>query len=173
LNQVEQARYYAKAVYESALQGWLKHLSAARVALEKNGAMRERATSDQAAERLAVAAAITPPEAPQEVRNFLSLLADKGHLDLLDDIIADLGRLMRKGPEARVARVISAVPLTEDEAAQLRAKILTRFGGDLEFDFRVDPSILGGLVVQVGDRVIDGSIAGKLTAMKATLAKTR
>lgn len=173
MNQVEQVRSYAKAVYETALQGWLKHLSAARVALEKDGDLRGRAASSHVSDRLAAAAAITPPEAPQEVRNFLLLLADQGHLDLLDDIIADLGRLMRKGPEARVARVISAVPLTEDEAAQLRAKILSRFGGDLEFDFRVDPSILGGVIVQVGDRVIDGSVAGKLMAMKATLAKAR
>lgn len=173
MNPVEQAQTYAKAVYQSALDAWLKHLSAARVAFEKDESARARADSPQLADRLAAAAAITPPDAPQEVRNFLSFLADKGHLALLSDVVADLGRLMRRGPNARVARVVSAMPLTEDEMAQLRAKLLARFGGDLEFDFRVDPSILGGVVVQVGDQVIDGSLAGKLTAMKAALTGNR
>jgi F-type H+-transporting ATPase subunit delta len=173
LNPAEQAQTYAKAVYQSALDAWLKHLSAARVALEMDEAVRARAASPHLADRLAAAAAITPPDAPQEVRNFLSLLADKGHLSILSDIVADLGRLMRRGPNVRVARVVSALPLAEDEAAQLRAKLLARFGGDLEFDFRVDPGILGGVVVQVGDQVIDGSLAGKLTAMKAALTGNR
>jgi F-type H+-transporting ATPase subunit delta len=169
----EQAHTYAKAVYESALDNWRKHLSAARAAYEKDASLRARAASHLVSDRLAVASAIVPPDAPQEVRNFLSLLADKGHLDLLGDIVADFGRLMRKGPQVRVARITSAVPMTDAETAQLRAKLLDRFGGDLEFDFRVDPSILGGVVVQVGDQVIDGSVANKLTAMKATLAGAR
>ncbi|MCC7352653.1 MAG: ATP synthase F1 subunit delta [Anaerolineae bacterium] len=173
MNPAEQAQTYARAVYQSALDVWLKHLGAARVAYETNELVRTRAASRHVADRLAAAAAITPHDAPPEVRNFLSLLADKGHLDLLGDVATGLGRLVRKGPNVRVARVVSAVPMTEDEAAQLRAKLLARFGGDLEFDFRVDPNILGGVVVQVGDQVIDGSVAGKLTAMKATLAGTR
>jgi ATP synthase F1 delta subunit len=70
----------------------------------------------------------------------------------------------------RVARVISAVPLTEEEKQQVQERLIKRFGGDLEFDFRVDPQILGGLIVKVGDEVIDGSLAGKLAAMRAQLS---
>jgi F-type H+-transporting ATPase subunit delta len=173
LNPAEQAQTYARVVYQSALDVWLKHLGAARGALEKDEALRTRAASPHVADRMAVVSAITPPDAPHEVHNFLSLLADKGELELLGDVVTSLGRLMRKGPNVSVVQVVSAIPLTEVEAAQLRAKLLTRFGGDLEFDFRVDPSILGGIVVHVGDQVIDGSVAGKLTAMKATLAGNR
>ena len=67
------------------------------------------------------------------------------------------------------ARVISAVPLTAEEQARLKASLKRRFGRDLDLALSVDPSILGGLTVQVGDQVIDGSLAGKLNALQDQL----
>lgn len=77
--------------------------------------------------------------------------------------------MMRGGPQVQVARVITAVALNEDEIEQFRQKLRAKYGENLEFDFTVDPAIIGGAIVQVGDKVIDGSVASRLTAMSNVL----
>jgi F-type H+-transporting ATPase subunit b len=67
------------------------------------------------------------------------------------------------------AEVTSALPLTEDEQDTVRREILERLGGAATVTFRVDPSILGGLVVRVGDRVVDGSLSGRLEDLRQSL----
>jgi F-type H+-transporting ATPase subunit b len=69
-----------------------------------------------------------------------------------------------------VAEVTSALPLTEDEQDAIRENIVAATGGGTTISFRVDPSILGGLVVRVGDQVIDGSVAGQLQELRQNLA---
>lgn len=67
------------------------------------------------------------------------------------------------------AEVTSAVPLTEAEQDQVKEDVLEKLGGSATVSFKVDPSILGGLIVRVGDRVIDGSVAGQLENMRQTV----
>jgi ATP synthase F1 delta subunit len=84
---------------------------------------------------------------------------------------------MRKEKESTssnlIVRVSSAIPLTEEEETALREKLKARFSEDLNFRFEVDSSLLGGVVVWVGDKVIDGSVKGRLEALKQTLAPRR
>ena len=68
--------------------------------------------------------------------------------------------------------IASAVPLTEAEQASLADKLTAQYGSGLQFDYRVDPALLGGLIVRIGDKLIDGSVASKLAAMKQTLGIT-
>jgi len=68
------------------------------------------------------------------------------------------------------AEVTSALPLTDEEQAAIRDNILAAAGSGATITFRVDPSILGGLVVRVGDQVIDGSVAGQLQELRQNLA---
>jgi F-type H+-transporting ATPase subunit b len=63
------------------------------------------------------------------------------------------------------AEVTSALPLTEAEKTTVTADITGKLGGG-DVHFKVDPAILGGLVVRVGDKVIDGSVAGKLEGLR-------
>jgi F-type H+-transporting ATPase subunit b len=67
------------------------------------------------------------------------------------------------------AEVISALPLTVDEQNIVRKEILTKMGSQSAVAFRIDPSILGGLVVRVGDKILDGSVAGKLDNLRQNL----
>jgi F-type H+-transporting ATPase subunit b len=67
------------------------------------------------------------------------------------------------------AEVISALPLTDEEKEAVRQDILARIGGPATVAFRVDPSILGGLVIRVGDKVLDGSVAGQLETLRSNL----
>ncbi|HEY76849.1 MAG TPA: F0F1 ATP synthase subunit B [Thermoflexia bacterium] len=66
--------------------------------------------------------------------------------------------------------VTSAVPLTEAEKETIRRELTARLGDEVEVSFEVDPQILGGLVVRIGDRVVDGSFAGQLEQLRETLA---
>jgi len=67
------------------------------------------------------------------------------------------------------AEVTSALPLTDDEQQAVKTDVLSKLGSSASVTFRVDPSILGGLVVRVGDRVVDGSVAGQLQGLRQAL----
>jgi len=67
------------------------------------------------------------------------------------------------------AEVISALPLTEDEQGVVRKDVLGRMGAGSEVTFRVDPTILGGLVIRSGGRMVDASVAGKLEGLRRSL----
>jgi F-type H+-transporting ATPase subunit b len=66
------------------------------------------------------------------------------------------------------AEVTSALPLSKDEEAAVKKGVLAKVGAT-DVAFRVDPSILGGLVIKVGDKVLDGSVAGKLEGLRQNL----
>lgn len=67
------------------------------------------------------------------------------------------------------AEVTSALPLTKSEQGTVTKDVTGKLGGDAKVNFLVDPSILGGLVIRVGDKVLDGSVAGKLNDLRQNL----
>jgi F-type H+-transporting ATPase subunit b len=71
--------------------------------------------------------------------------------------------------DGNAAEVTSALPLTPEEQETVKRDITSRLGGAPAVVFRVDPSILGGLVIRVGDKVLDGSVAGKMEALRTSL----
>jgi len=64
------------------------------------------------------------------------------------------------------AEITSALPLTNEEQETVKRELLSTLGESAELTYRVDPSILGGLIVRVGDRVMDGSVLGQLQELK-------
>jgi len=70
---------------------------------------------------------------------------------------------------ASSVEVTSALPLTPDEQQAVRNDIVARLGGSPSVVFRVDPGILGGIVIRVGDKVVDASVAGRLEGLRASL----
>lgn len=67
------------------------------------------------------------------------------------------------------AEVTSALPLSPDEQAKVKQDVLNKMGDSSSVSFKVDPTILGGLIVKIGDRVIDGSVAGQLSNLQRSL----
>jgi F-type H+-transporting ATPase subunit b len=67
------------------------------------------------------------------------------------------------------AEITSALPLTDAEQAAVKKDVLAKIGKQASISFRIDPSILGGLVIRVGDKVLDGSVAGKLEGLRQNL----
>jgi F-type H+-transporting ATPase subunit b len=67
------------------------------------------------------------------------------------------------------AEVTSALPLSADEQAAVKKNVLDKMGAETNIEFRVDPQILGGLVIRVGDKILDGSVSGQLEEMRKSL----
>lgn len=72
-----------------------------------------------------------------------------------------------------MVRVSSAVSLNKEEQAALSGRLEARFSQELDLRFEVEPSLLGGVIARVGDKIIDGSVKGKLEALKQTLSPRR
>ena len=70
---------------------------------------------------------------------------------------------------APAAEVISALPLTEEEQEVIKKDILAKVGADTKVTFTVDPSIMGGIVIRIGDKVLDGSVSGQLQELRERL----
>lgn len=67
------------------------------------------------------------------------------------------------------AEVTSALPLTAEEKEAVKQDVLSQVGDQATVTFRVEPAILGGLIVRVGDKVLDGSVSGQLESMRQSL----
>ena len=76
--------------------------------------------------------------------------------------LAEYGDIAARRRRRLSARVTSAVELTDDEKERLRAALADLYDHDVHLHTEVDPDVVGGLVVQIGDEVIDGSVAGRL-----------
>jgi F-type H+-transporting ATPase subunit b len=77
--------------------------------------------------------------------------------------------LERGGLAGSSAEVASALPLTAEEQDVVRREIVGKLGSGSTITFRVDPNLLGGLVVSVGDKVLDGSVLGGLEGLRQSL----
>jgi F-type H+-transporting ATPase subunit b len=73
------------------------------------------------------------------------------------------------GLEGSAAEIVSALPLTSEEKETVKSEICDRIGPQATITFRVDPSILGGLIVRVGDQVLDASVASQLESLRQRL----
>ena len=100
---------------------------------------------------------------------FMRLLAQKRRLYALAGIIAAYNRLVAKLKGEIEAEVISARPLSSAEITELKNVLKQKLGREPRLDAKVDPSLLGGLVVKVGSRMIDSSIRTKLAGIRAAM----
>ena len=106
------------------------------------------------------------PTTSQLVRNVLS----GPHVGSAENAVARLSEVAGRRRGQSVARVTTAVPLTAAQEQRLTQVLGRIYGRTIGLQVTVDPSVLGGLVVQVGDEVIDGSIAHRLEAAQRRLA---
>ena len=100
---------------------------------------------------------------------FLGLLADKRRAFALPDVIEAYASLLSEEKGEEQAEVISAVALTKEQADDVRQKISKSVGKTVTMTQRVDPSLLGGLVVRVGSRMIDASLKTKLHQLELAM----
>jgi F-type H+-transporting ATPase subunit delta len=94
------------------------------------------------------------------------MVVGTGRARELPAIITELVKLSANEAKKEVAEVRSAVDLTDDQKQRLAAALESATGKKVELKVIVDPSVLGGIVAQVGDTVIDGSVRTSLAQLK-------
>jgi F-type H+-transporting ATPase subunit delta len=170
------ARPYAKAAFElaqsdQALAAWddMLGLAAAMVAEESMAALIENPNVGKAQ----VVGIITDAAGDafnDRFRGFLDVLASNDRLPLLPQV-AGLYRELREEAENRLrVRVVSAVPLDDEQSGRLKEALASRFECEIELDNEIDARVIGGAVVYAGDQVIDGSLVGRLSKLSTSLA---
>lgn len=110
-------------------------------------------------------------DAPEEVKRFVSVLAENHRLDLLADI-ATLFEA-RKAEDSRIldVTITSAVPLSSEQETMFETALRKRFDRDVSVTTELDPSLMGGAFIRAGDAVVDGSVRGKLAKMQEALTR--
>jgi F-type H+-transporting ATPase subunit delta len=96
---------------------------------------------------------------------FTGVLAANGRLGELRNVIRSVRRLAAGHRGETTAEVTSAHPLNDRQIAELKANLKSRVGRDVLIDAKVDPTLLGGIVVRLGSQMIDASIAKKLNTL--------
>ncbi len=110
---------------------------------------------------------------PQALK-LVSLLVAKGRLDMIGDIADGYQRLLDNyhGIEgAEVAEVTTAIPLDDEDRLRLAQRLTTMIGKPVVLKPKVDSSLIGGIIIRIGDKLIDGSIRSKLEALKNELLR--
>jgi len=171
--QASLAGRYAIALFELAdeqkqLDTVGESLAALKQALAESDDFRALTTSpligrDQAVR--AVAASAGAMKLDPITANFLGVLAKNRRLAQLGNVIRAFNLLAARHRGEISAEVTSAHALDEGQVDALRQNLRTRYGADIALELDVDPAILGGLVVKIGSRMIDGSIRTKLNML--------
>lgn len=102
-------------------------------------------------------------------RNFLMVLADKGRLSALPDIVTVLGRLADARTGAARAEVVASAPLDATQQERLKSTLAQMTGKTITLQTAVDPSLLGGLRVTVDGKVYDTSVATRLKRLREAI----
>ena len=171
------ARRYARAVFELAKEeGNLAEVTKELTAVAE---AYEASTDFQALEltpgltdedRTAVVAAIAQQAGGGELTvRTLQLLAERQRLSVLPDLVELLGEMADDALGVVRAHVTSAQPLSDGYRARLKQKIEQATGKKVLCTFETDETLLAGIVTKIGDRVVDGSVRGKLNALAESL----
>jgi F-type H+-transporting ATPase subunit delta len=143
-------------------------LSAVKQALAESEELRALTTSPLIGRDEAVKAVAATAEAMKLdplTANFLGVLAKNRRLGQLGNVIRAFNMLAARHRGEITAEVTSAHPLDDGQVDAIRKNLRTRMGTDIAVDMKIDPAILGGLVVKIGSRMIDGSIRTKLNSL--------
>ncbi|MBC8077218.1 MAG: ATP synthase F1 subunit delta [Chloroflexales bacterium] len=155
-----EARTFARALYETLLGNTIAQLRGASEKLASNadGAAPER-----------IAAAL-PQNAPPELRNFLAVLAREGALEQLPAIVMALEEYAPRADRRPISgEITSAQPLSPEQRQRITADLTQRYGQQLELVFKEDTSLIGGLIIRVGDQVLDTSLRTRLSAVQRSM----
>ncbi|MGX5175571.1 F0F1 ATP synthase subunit delta [Aliikangiella sp. IMCC44653] len=169
------ARPYAKAAFEHALEAkqlaeWSDMLAFAAQVVS-DGDMHQLLTSphftkeDQRDAMLKVCA----DKLDDKASNFIKLLANNGRLLALPEIEVLFNFLRAEFEKTIEAHITSATELNEQQITQLKEKLANKLGRQIDVSVEINTDILGGLIIQAEDLVIDGSVRGKLAKLSDTL----
>lgn len=167
----ERVNRYAQALWLAQLDRWQQAFDQVAKAMgdKKLAALLADGTKSSADKAAALEKAL-PADTPAEVVNLLKVMVDAGDVALIEEVAGRVAQVASGKSETLKAEVTSAIELADSEKDQLRKRLTEEYGAGLAFSFSVDPSLMGGLRVRVGDRLIDNSVATRLATLRESIA---
>ena len=169
-------RMYARALFEAAqeadrVDAVAGDLAALAVAIEEVPELRAFLRNPQI-EPTGKAAVLEQlaTDADELVRNFVRLVAEKGRAGEIPEISADLDALVAQAQNQLAVELTTSYELSDEEARSIVKTIETASGRTVEATRSVDPSLIGGIVLQIGSHRADGSVRGRLERLRHELA---
>jgi len=169
------ARPYAEAVFKLASEGnalaaWsdaLANLDGVVADTRVQACITDPNVSAQQLEGLVLG--VVGDKLTGEARNFVQVLVHNNRLDLMPLIRSHFEALKREQEGVLEAKIISALPMNDAQVKQLVAQLETKYQRKVTAQVETDASLIGGVKIVVGDKVIDATVRGKLDAMAAAL----
>jgi len=168
LNRTTLARPYARAAFEAArdadaLARWSEALAlASEIAVTEELhylAGDPRVGGDRL---LQLITDIGQDTFDESFTNFLKVVIVNGRLELMPEIASQYEQYRREAEQRIKVEVFSARPMDDKESDKLAERLKARFGRDVDMHVEIDESLIGGAVIRAGDKVIDGSVRGRL-----------
>lgn len=169
------ARPYARAAFDIAvkqdqLQQWSQMLMVGAIIVDDEKVYARLLNPTlSAAERADMVNNLAGDYFNDDMKHLVYLLAENKRLPLLSDIVTHFERYRLSQQSIIQVKVFAAMEIDEQQRQQLLETLKQRYQCDIEMDVQVRPELIGGLVLHIGDRVIDGSIKGHLGRMHEQL----
>lgn len=166
-----QAQNYAQAIIEAMVERWQGTLTQAATAIGGDAKLATiMKSSDSVDKKLSALVEAIDNKPSEQEENLLKLIIQAGDSDKMADIVGALSDAARGQSGPRKADITSAVELSDEEQNELKKKLAADYGDNLIFSFSVNEALLGGLRVRIGDRLIDNSVATRLSALRESLS---
>ncbi|CAN5116501.1 F0F1 ATP synthase subunit delta [soil metagenome] len=168
------ARPYAQALFEvardldlEAFAAPLSELAAVSADPQMRAAFSDPLLSDEKVDGLITGIIASP--LPEQLRHFVSMLVGNGRVSLLPEIATQFLHLKNEHQGTADAEIVSAFPMDQAQVDDLVAALAKRFGTKLRATVSVDPELIGGVRVTVGDEVLDTTVRARLDQMRVAL----
>jgi F-type H+-transporting ATPase subunit delta len=156
---------------EGAVDSWLETADALSALTTDAHYVQALQADGMTDEKLAAIVRRVLPGATQSQVNLFRLLRRKARLSLGPSIASYLHELVDEDRGVLRAVVTTAVELDDERVQRVRDQIATRTGQQVEVETRVDPAVLGGMVIRIGDQLVDGSTRGRLRKLRESLER--
>jgi F-type H+-transporting ATPase subunit delta len=168
------ARPYAEAVFSIALDGksldkWQNELLAMSEACSDPYFMAFLKNSSSANDAAECLIKLLDGIIDDEAKNFIRLLGSNGRFEVVPQIYALFKQMRDEHDKVLDAELVSARELGEAEINELKSKLASKYGCSVNLSTKIDPSLIGGAVLKIGDKVYDASVKTSLTRLSSTL----
>lgn len=171
------AKRYAQAVFDIANdtgthEQWLADLTTLAGAADDRvaGEFFIGPNAPDPAKRRAIDQFLPRPD-QQLARNLAYMLVQRSRFDILPEMVEVFRDMVLESQGIAIADVVTAVEMSAAERASVERQLSALVGKRIEMRPRIDPALIGGIVVRIGDQLIDGSVISQLRDMRAALAR--
>lgn len=168
------ARPYAEAAFKVAsasghLPAWADALGRLAAVMQQPQARALITDPNLSAAQVAALISDVAGQLSPEQKNFVNVMADNERLSVMDEVVSLFGELHNAHEHVLEAKVSSAYPLSQTQIDEIRATLEAKHNAKVSVSVQVDPELIGGVSIRIGDEVMDASVRGKLAQLQAAL----